>query len=348
MKSTGFHNASLQSLIRLSVLLLLGTTCNFSNAGNIRVNTEMGQDVYTLIQGTTVVKVAPASGANVFSIRVNDVEYLHPPETAEKLAGVGCGVPILYPTPNRVRAGKFTFEDQAVQFPMKPKGRWFIHGLVNRHPWEKPVSKIAHDHVAVTFTADFSEGTDLWKQFPFPHRIKLQVEVREARVRWTYTVDNTDGNKSVPFGFALHPYFKYQGEREQTFLTIPATHMMESEDRMPTGALIAADDLDLELGEPMTLAGKSLDDVFWGMKPSEPTRIEFRDVRRQIQISASKEYTHLVVWTPDRSYFGVESQTCSTDAHNLYAAGKVEEAHLQICPPEETMSGWVEYQFTAR
>ena len=128
---------------------------------------------------------------------------------------------------------------------------------------------------------------------------------------------------------------------------------MESIERLPTGKLIPADQIKFEefefrLSKPNSLGKTKLDDVFYGMRPSAPTRIDFRDVKRSIEIKTSKEFTHLVVWTPGseespRPYFGVESQTCSTDAHNMFAAGFKEESHLQICPAGEVWSGWVEY-----
>lgn len=327
-------------------LVLASVLSPIADGQSLRTIEEFGQQVQELRVGKTVVKLAPAAGANVYSIRVDDVEYLHQPESAERLPGVSCGVPILYPTPNRVRAGKFKFAGETVQFPLRKNQRWHIHGLVNRHPWKLLKSELRDDFASVTCFADFSEGAELHTLFPFAHQLVLTIEVREGSVKWSYMVNN-QGKKPVPFGFALHPYITYQGMRSETFLTIPATHMMKSEDRMPTGELIAADELDFPLGKPMTLEGKSFDDVFWGMDTKRPTAIEFRDVRRKIEISTSEHFTHLVVWTPDRNYFGIESQTCSTDAHNLHAAGKEGEAHLQICPPGETMSAWVEYKFTS-
>ena len=44
----------------------------------------------------------------------------------------------------------------------------------------------------------------------------------------------------------------------------------------------------------------------------------------------------------DAAWFCVEDQTCSTDAHNLYARGLKQESHLQIVEPGKTQSGWIE------
>ena len=123
---------------------------------------------------------------------------------------------------------------------------------------------------------------------------------------------------------------------------------MESTQQLPSGRLVPASQLpfDLPLEQAVSMQKIKLDDVFYGMVPTKPTTIEYRGTGSVLKITASAQFTHLVVWTPDRPFFGVESQTCSTDAHNLYSAGKVRESHLQVCPPGETMSGWVEYRVT--
>lgn len=325
--------------------LLIVTACIPLRAGEIDSKLVDGIEVYRLSQGKTVVQVAPSAGGNAFSIKVGGIEYLRQPESMDKLPGVGYGNPVLYPMPNRVKGAGFTFDGKRVE--LKPNaGENFIHGLVNRHVWQVESSQVDDSSATLRMLADFGSGTELHSQFPFAHQLFLSVRVTDGHVRWTYEVDNTNGKQSIPFGFALHPYIRYQGERRETFLTNPATHWMESTQQLPSGKLVPAEELDYPLGQPMSLAGTKFDDVFWGMQADKPTRIEFRDVGRELTIRASKEFTHLVVWTPERPYFGIESQTCSTDAHNLHAAGMQDAAHLQICPPGERMDGWVEYQFT--
>jgi aldose 1-epimerase len=329
--------------------IAMAVACSLATAGELAVERVDGLQIHTLRQCETVARLAPEGGANVFSIQVDGVEYLHQPESAEGIAGVRCGVPVLYPTPNRVKNASFTFEDQVIEFEPNA-GANFIHGLVNRHRWQVFCTTLQRDAVSVTCRADFREGSELNGQFPFEHQLFLTVEVKEQAVSWTYKVDNRTAasgapSAAVPFGFALHPYFVYQGSREQTFLTIPATHWMESTAQLPSGALVPASQLDYPLGSPFSLKGTTLDDVFWGMQAGQPTLIEFREARRSISIETSPDFTHLVVWTPQRPYFGIENQTCSTDAHNLYAAGKQRAAHLQICPAGEIRTGWVEYRF---
>ena len=324
-------------------LCAIATIAHALGAAEISEEESEGLVVFSLKQGGTRVRIAPSAGANVFSIEVDGVEYLRQPTRMHELAGVGFGNPVLYPTPNRVKNAAFTFQGQRVQFQANA-GPNFIHGLVNRHPWQVTDSNFDETSATLRMAADFRTNTTLHLKFPFPHQLFLSVRVSESTVRWTYEVDNSDGITSIPFGFALHPYFLYQGSRADTYLNIPATHWMESNRQLPSGRLVPAADLDFPLNAPMSLAGTQFDDVFFGISPQTSTTIDFRGAMRKISIAASEEFTHLVVWTPDRPYFGVESQTCSTDAHNLFAAGFVNESHLQICPPGKKMSGWVEYR----
>jgi len=303
-----------------------------------------GTRIYTLKQGSTVARLSPSNGANVFSIQVAGIEYLNAPPYMFDFVGLFYGTPVLYPTPNRVRNARFTFEGREYTLPPNlPPDR--LHGLVYDAGWKVVDTETTDTHALVRVELEFREGAELFDTFPFPHRLGLTIEVTRDAVRWTYEVDNTKGSGPVPFGFGLHPYFIYQGARDDTWVTLPATNRMEAVDFFPTGRLIPPDELDFPLGEPMSLEGRNFDDVFWGLKPDKPTVIEFRNKHREITMTASDSFSHLVLYSPDEPFFSVEHQTSSTDAHNLHAAGKVEEASLQICPPGETCSGWVEYRF---
>ncbi len=316
-------------------------------AADIRLKTdaETGWKVYTIQQGATIAEIVPDAGCNVMSLSIDGVEYFHQPDALKDLPGVSCGNPILYPTPNRVRKSKFAFRGTTFVLD-KNEDRNFIHGLVNRSNWEVVGMEIDSQQAAIRCRVEFAEGTNEFKQFPLAHSFYMTVLVRDRAVRWSYEVDNSSGDAAVPFGVALHPYFVYQGDRAETYLTIPATHQMEpTPDLLMTGKLIPASDLMHALKEPIPLKDAKFDSVFYGLANKDPTVIDFRATNRKVTLEASDEFTHLVVWTPDRPYFGIENQTCSTDAHNLADSGKKKEAHLQVCEPEMKMSGWVEYRF---
>jgi len=330
--------------MQASLLILTGGV----SAGEIFEHTDSatGTQIFVLKQGSTVARFAPSKGANVFSIEVAGIEYLRTPADMYRFEGSEHGTPVLYPTPNRVRNATFRYDGK--QFTLEPNfGSHRIHGLVIDRPWRVVATETTDTMAYVRSAIAFEPGSALYRQFPFAHELYLQITVTESTVRWAYEVDNRLGVEAVPFGFGLHPYFLYQGSRDDTFVTLPATHRMAAEDALPSGQLIPASDLDYPLGEPMSIAGRVFDDVFWGMRAGEPAVIDFRDRNRKVELAASGEFTHVVLWTENVPVLSVENQTSSTDAHNLHAAGFEEAAHLQVCGAGECCSGWVEFRFTA-
>jgi aldose 1-epimerase len=67
-------------------------------------------------------KIVPEFGNNCFSYNFNvegeQIDILDPPPSLAvlKRRASGYGIPILFPFPNRIREGKFTFEGQDYQF----------------------------------------------------------------------------------------------------------------------------------------------------------------------------------------------------------------------------------------
>ncbi|HVJ83646.1 MAG TPA: aldose 1-epimerase, partial [Planctomycetia bacterium] len=255
-----------------------------------------GEPITIAVKGTTV-KIAPAAGANAYSLVHEGREYLRQPKNLKDLPGVAYGSPVLYPMPNRVRDGKFAFEGKTYAF--KPNnGANFIHGLVHSAPWELLGRTMGRDSETAHLRLVFKPGTPWHDGFPFPHVLKLDIRVAEGSVRWTYTVDNSAGDRPVPFGFALHPYFPYQGAREKTLLTVPAETRMEARDGLPSGKLLPVAGTPFDFRSPQPLSGKFLDDVFFGLKPEAPAKVEFLEIKRRLVFAASADFGHLVVWTP--------------------------------------------------
>lgn len=295
--------------------------------------------------GETAVKFALANGANLFSIRYRGVELLQPPASETDMKGFRYGTPILYPTPNRVRDARFQWEGKEYAFPANERTN-FLHGLVHSVAWTSVSREASSDQALIQCELPFEAGRPWFDQFPFPHILRLAISVRDGSVRWTYTVDNSKGSKAVPMGFALHPWFLYQGERKNTRLTVPATHVMEAKNMLPTGKLLPLEGSTFDARQGKSLDGFVIDDVYYGMQQAKPTILDFRDKGITIRLTASDDFTHLVVYTPaDKPWFCVENQTCSTDAHNLFGQGLKKESNLIIVPPGKTHTGWVEFAF---
>ncbi len=308
------------------------------------IDADTGWQVITAQAGQTKIRVVPAAGFNVFSIEYAGRELLKTPPVLADLPGVSYGVPLLYPSPNRVRNAQFTFEGKTYHFDAND-GTNFIHGLVHNVPWTVRRTEVDAHQAVIEAELAFAPGTKHYDAFPLEHTLRVAVTVRPEGVSWKYEVDNTHGKSKVPFGFALHPWILYQGERKNTFLTIPAAQWMEAENLLPTGKLVDLEGTAFDARAAKSLEGFVIDDVYSGMQSDHPTVADFRDAGIQFSLDASDDFTHLVVYTPEnKNWFCVENQTCSTDAHNLYQQGLKAESHLLVAEPGETLSGTVNYR----
>jgi len=164
------------------------------------------------------------------------------------------------------------------------------------------------------------------------HSLTLAFRVRNRDERWR-----------LPFGLAIHPYFRIIGPRESIRLQVPVKRLMEASEKMPTGRLIKLAGGPADLSEPRSLSDLDLDNVFWGADPDHPQVIYYDQIGKKLTLRASDLFTHCVVYTPAGSpFFCIENQSCSTDAHNLYARGLEEAAHLTVLDPGESLTASIE------
>ncbi len=288
------------------------------------------------------VKVAPAAGGNLFSLQVGDEELLMQPPALAELVEQRAGTPIMFPTPNRVRDGKMTFEGRSFTFPPNNQTN-FIHGLARKRPWETGPLRADATSASVDLFLVWDDRQPEFELFPIKHRLTVSYTLRRSGIRFAYKVDNQDRSR-LPFGFGLHPYFRIPGDRDEVRVKVPLEQRMEAVEMLPTGELIAVADTPFDLRRPRALTDLRLDDVYLGMTPEKAAWFELREHGLRVELSGSRELTHLVVFTPpDRPFFCIENQTSSTDAHNLWAQGKKKASHLLIVAPGKSARGHVEW-----
>lgn len=292
-----------------------------------------------------VASISPEKGANLLSFQVGGTEYLYgiaqPGDTLMLL-----GTPVLYPTPNRVRNAHFVFDGRTFRFPAN-NGPHFLHGLVRDVPWACDTPTVGPNGISVTARMAMAPGSGPYELFPIRNTLSLTLTLRPSTVRFDFTVQNDDLERRLPFGLAIHPYFRILGPRESVRLQVPAQKWMEAVDLIPTGRLLDIEEGPADLRQPMSLAQLDLDDVFWGLDEAHPQVIYYDDLGKKVTLRASDFFTHSVIYTPvGRPFFCVENQSCSTDAHNLYAKGFTEAAHLTVLDPGESQTAWIEFQIS--
>lgn len=253
------------------------------------------------------------------------------------------GTPVLYPTPNRVRDCRFTWNGRI--YPQRRAGRdVYEHGLAHLEPWEYEPPTADADGARFTAWLDCRPGGPMFEAFPFPHRITLVFTLTMRGVRVAYAIENR-GGEELPFGFGLHPYFMKIDGDEGTFVSLPARSVMEATpELLPTGRLLDVAGTPLDLRRPKAVGTLDVDHVFTRVEPGRCARVEYRSSGLAIDLEATPEFSHLVLYTPrGERFFCLENQTCSTDAHNLHARGFAEAAGLKTVTPGAVHRGSVTY-----
>jgi aldose 1-epimerase len=289
---------------------------------------------------------APEMGSNLLSLVVGEQEYL---VAGDQLAGAFhlLGTPILYPMPNRVRGGRFSFDGREYVFPPN-NGPNFIHGLVRDRAWVCDPPRITAEAISVTTRFRFEPGSPAYALFPIRNTLELTYSLRQGSVRLDFSVYNEDDAQRLAFGLAIHPYFAIIGRRDEVRIQSPARYWMEAVDLLPTGRLLDLADGPADLRQPTLLEGLNLDDVFCGLSARAPQTIYYDAIGTRLLLSASDLFTHSVIYTPrSKLFFCIENQSCSTDAHNLHVRGLERAAHLTILDPGQACASWVEFSVSA-
>lgn len=276
-------------------------------------------------------KVDPKHGSNLVSLKFNGQELIY---CDQKLLVNHdfTGNFVLWPFPNRVRGRKYKFNGQEYSLAKVkvPRGNFpLIHGLVRDEKWQ--VKKTA---TGIKTWIEIQPGFKYWECWPWKSRLSLEYKVLQNKLRIIYQVENLD-SKELGFGFALHPLFK-----DVTAIKIPFKKVMEADkELLPSGKLLAAD-----YNRKIPVSELNLDHVFLEKISGQWPEIWFGDKLKLI-IKTSADLTHCVVYTGEKDKFScVESQSCSTDAHNLDAKGLTKEAHLIRLKPFGFAQGWIDYE----
>lgn len=222
----------------------------------------------------------------------------------------------LFPFPNRLAGGQYTWRGKTYQFPINdgPNGH-ALHGFGTECQFEWINKDIRSQQAVLTFRFDY--GGEL-EYYPFPFSLTLHYQLStENGAQFIATAKNT-GAGTMPFGLGWHPYFLVR-EAGTTALQLPKMSMVGLDATMiPTGK-----HYDYDLFEtPTPVASTVLDNCF-KLAPSEDGRatvhLQHPDGTRlqYWQESGADQFPYLQVFThPERHSIAIEPMSCNVDALN--------------------------------
>ena len=312
------------------------------NAGN------QDPTIYVLTAAGQLAEVWPALGFNCFSWRITepgrslDLLYCDPGLFTDGRP-TRSGIPILFPFPNRIRAGHFTWDGRAYQLPLNDStAKNAIHGFACRRPWR--IVDRGADATSAWLTGQFRgslDAADCAPLWPADYELTLTIRLLEGCLRLEAEVINPD-TKPLPFGLGYHPYFKLPftsgGDAEECRVQVPARSYWPLTDSLPNGDRVLVNTA-RDLQTPRRYGDLQLDDVLTEVSTSagqdglrECGVIEGHGKEAPLRLFCSPAFRELVVFTPaHRQAFCVEPYTCATDAVNLQARG-IDAGWLTLAP----------------
>ena len=238
------------------------------------------------------------------------------------------GHPILFPFPNRLKAGHFTFEGKAYQLPLnESSGQHAIHGFTPKSAWRVVGVTAADD--AAEITGEFRLSTDRPDVLAcWPGDLTLSVTYRltasalEVRCR----VKNP-GPGNVPFGLGYHPYFCLPSLPDEPVddmvLHAPAASLWVAENSLATGKKVPTPAA-VDFTQPRPVGDAVLDDLYGDLPAGTTVRATLSHPRspESVTVTADAAFRELLLFTPaHRRAVAIEPYTCASDAVNLSARG---------------------------
>ncbi len=266
------------------------------------------------------VEVVPQIGMGLANVSARLGEELKPilrptdtlalEKVAELHRASGLSSFVLSPWSNRIRDAHFRFRgERHILLPNTPAGT-AQHGDVRNRAFV--VESSSAEHIEACF--DGRGVVDL--NFPVPFSLQVVYSLIGERFITKLKLRNL-GDKPMPFGLGLHPYFVRRHAGVDAELTFVADGVYETDDSlMPTKAAVALPKA-LDFSEPRLIGDCALDHVFSGWNG----RVVLSWPELRLELTADSTFGHLVLYTASDGSLAVEPVTHATDGFNLFDRG---------------------------
>ncbi len=225
---------------------------------------------------------------------------------------------VLYPWPNRVGEGSWTYSERTALPKIDDVAHaTAIHGLVRWRPFR--IDSVNQNRCSLTLLLHPTPD------YPFLSEVNVTYHLGKLGLTVTTTVTNRD-DVPIPFGVGFHPYLA---------VTTPTIEGAELE--VPAAAYVAVNDRQLPIGEILPLRGQALDFTKRKSISGHELDVTFTELLRddsglatvvladanggEVELSVDRNFPYLQVFTGDtlergrrRTSIAVEPMTCPPDA----------------------------------
>ena len=231
--------------------------------------------------------------------------------------------PWLFPFPNRLAHGEYTFDGKTYRFPIndhdeRPNS---LHGFIRKEMFSLADKGINEKGSWASLVYDY-DGSLVY--YPFPFRLTFKYTLSSEGLAIAVTTENT-GETNMPAGLGWHPYFALPTGVDGASLKLPACQEIEVDDftMIPTGKKWPSTCFD----SPRNLDGVKLDTCFELNKKDESNSTFVKTEGFEVEIWQDAQHQFIQVFTSvNRKTLAVEPMTCGIDAFNTGEGLKVLKA----------------------
>jgi len=215
----------------------------------------------------------------------------------------------LFPWPNRITDGEYTFEgvDQHLALS-EPAPRNAIHGLTRWANWERLDD--GSDETALTV------GHRLHGQPGYPHQLDLRLDYRLTNHLTVSATATNIGRTAAPYGYGAHPYLTVGRPIDECVLEFTADQRLEvSADRMTPTGLTPVTGSPYDFSTPRLIADTTIDNAFTGLDSTWSVSLTDADSGARSTLTSNTPWMQLFTGEAvDRTALAVEPMTCPPDA----------------------------------
>ncbi|MFY0605432.1 MAG: hypothetical protein JXR10_01885 [Cyclobacteriaceae bacterium] len=278
-----------------------------------KTSSESNERIHVKENGQILLTVAPLFGAklSLLKLKANDEWYDVLWETTDDDLenNTWYKQSILFPYPNRLKDGKYTFNGVSYQFPINEAEKQNqLHGLLYNEPFELVEAKV-EEGIAIISLKYVEKGQKSY--YPFAYDFTVTYRYSGDKLETSFGVTNK-GASAMPFGIGWHPYFQINdlpksktrfeaGKAEAIELVPPRS--------LPTGKRTSVDSLDFDL------SNVALDDAFL-LTDDLSYRLQVKE-GPALCFECGEGFDYLQVFTPEgEESIAIEPMTCNVNAFN--------------------------------
>ena len=215
----------------------------------------------------------------------------------------------LFPWPNRITDGQYTFDGVDQQLYLtEPARQNAIHGLTRWANWHRLDDGPDESALAV--------GHRLHGQPGYPHQLDLRLDYRLTdRLTVTATATNI-GRNSAPYGYGAHPYLTVGRPIDDCVLEFTAADRLEvSADRMAPVGLTPIEGTPYDFRGGRLIGSTSIDNAFTGLDAEWSVKLTDPDSGARSVLTSTTPWVQLFTGEAvGRTALAVEPMTCPPDA----------------------------------